>query len=980
MKTHKLLVLILSFIGFGLNAQIGSVNILAEDGQSYLVPLCEITYIFETTDGRAQILIRNGEDVNFLDVGNQLITSTSYDAIIASTCTYIKEFSANGVIETSGRSAVGLCNISLMQEYGSDQALGVAISDGRRINFVDPYSDLINDLLCINKPPSDPSDVFAVDLDLFGTDLLLTMNNGTIHSVDLTDEFEDNYVTGGSINNDCELVLIFSDGPNLTIPFGDCAGADGEPDTDDQQIEIFQITGSQLCLSIEDDGQPTQCVDLSQTLPDPQFIDFFNFSGDELCISLSQDNVPPVCVTLDNLDIDVINDLTFDCVTNELTIDMVEGQDYSVDLSCIAAGDSEVTLECDENGLFTATVGSESATIDLNACGGVGTDDQTIDQLTLVGSVMFISLEDDGEPPLQLDLSDLIGGESSDNQQIQTFNLDCVTGELSIELEDGGGVQTVDLSTCFGGDMGPDVYVVNGSCSDGLVQLLLSDASTVTTSIPCGDEFIDTDDQTLNANWNCTSGILTLELEDDPNGIEIIDMSCVVNTDPGTYIADLECNDSEIDIILTNGAIIETDVACTNGVDLVIDDLNCVDGFIEITTTQPATILTTVPCDVSTELHVVSMACVNDVIEFTMNDASVVITTVPCEEADGVIADIDCVSDVLEIELADGSTITTTVPCGAAVGNDGYLQGVTCTDPSTVVFDLLTAPDITVDLSCVADAYSWDFAAFNAGSQSGLTQTMTNGETLSFETESETVLGLVTGPGNTLNIEMVPGAEGQVIGVSGGVADWVDVDDYIAWGDIDITCAAGVVTFTWPDGSTEVEDLNACGLGGGGGADGVISDLNCNGGFIEIVLADMSTVLTSVTCGMTDTDDQCLNGSLNGSNLELGIDDCPTDITIDLSSLDTDTDDQCLNASFSAGSNQLTIGIDDCPTDVTVDLSDLQDDVMVTSLNPTNLVVTEPTDNQFQVNFVCPPCSGAVPAGALCYEACDGQFIVIVQQ
>ncbi|WP_111684914.1 tail fiber domain-containing protein [Winogradskyella tangerina] len=76
------------------------------------------------------------------------------------------------------------------------------------------------------------------------------------------------------------------------------------------------------------------------------------------------------------------------------------------------------------------------------------TDDQTIDNLTLVGTTLGISLEDDGQPVQTVDLSSLQDGIGTDNQTIDTFSFNAATNVLSLEIEnDGVATQTVDLSS-----------------------------------------------------------------------------------------------------------------------------------------------------------------------------------------------------------------------------------------------------------------------------------------------------------------------------------------------------------------------------------------------------------------------------------------------------------------------------------------------------------------------------------------------------
>lgn len=75
----------------------------------------------------------------------------------------------------------------------------------------------------------------------------------------------------------------------------------------------------------------------------------------------------------------------------------------------------------------------------------VNTDNQTIDNINLVGTVLGISLDNDGVAPATVDLASLQDGTGTDDQQIDTFGLAGNTLGLSIE-DDGQPVQTVNLN------------------------------------------------------------------------------------------------------------------------------------------------------------------------------------------------------------------------------------------------------------------------------------------------------------------------------------------------------------------------------------------------------------------------------------------------------------------------------------------------------------------------------------------------------
>jgi len=75
--------------------------------------------------------------------------------------------------------------------------------------------------------------------------------------------------------------------------------------TDDQVTDVFQLTGTNLELSLENDGVATQTVDLSSlqdgTGTDDQTIDQFGLIGTILGLSLENDGVAPLTVDLSSI-------------------------------------------------------------------------------------------------------------------------------------------------------------------------------------------------------------------------------------------------------------------------------------------------------------------------------------------------------------------------------------------------------------------------------------------------------------------------------------------------------------------------------------------------------------------------------------------------------------------------------------------------------------------------------------------------------
>ncbi len=159
--------------------------------------------------------------------------------------------------------------------------------------------------------------------------------------------------------------------------------------TDDQSIDVFQLNGNNLELSLESDGVATQTVDLSTYLDNTDAQDL-DLSGNTLSL------------------------------TNDGT---------TVDLSGYLDNTDAQTLSF-SNGSLSITGGNS---VDLSALqDGTGTDNQTID---LTNNILSIS---NGN---SVNFSAYI---NTDDQSLTSASL--VGTDLTIEIEDGSGV-TVDLSS-----------------------------------------------------------------------------------------------------------------------------------------------------------------------------------------------------------------------------------------------------------------------------------------------------------------------------------------------------------------------------------------------------------------------------------------------------------------------------------------------------------------------------------------------------
>ena len=183
--------------------------------------------------------------------------------------------------------------------------------------------------------------------------------------------------------------------------------------TDDQTIDLIQLTGNTLELSLEDDGQVPQTVDLSALAnTDNQTIDLLNITSNNLTISLEDDGLAPLTVDLSPY------------------LDNTDNQ--TLDLYQLNGNNLEISLEDD---------GQAPQVVDLSVFAD-NTDDQTFDIVQLTGNTLELSLENDGQATHTIDLSGF--ADNTDDQTIDAFSLSGTNLNLSLE-DDGQATQIVDL-------------------------------------------------------------------------------------------------------------------------------------------------------------------------------------------------------------------------------------------------------------------------------------------------------------------------------------------------------------------------------------------------------------------------------------------------------------------------------------------------------------------------------------------------------
>lgn len=201
-----------------------------------------------------------------------------------------------------------------------------------------------------------PSGASAQTLSFSSPNLSISSGN----SIDISGIDTDNQTL--SVDSTATTYSITIEDGN-SISFAKAAGS-----TDNQTIDTFDLSGNNLRLSLEDDGEAAQTVDLSGYLDntDDQTIDVFQLNGNNLELSLESDGQATQTVDLsgylDNTDAQTLSfaspnlsisggnsiDIsgidtndgvstagTFDDANNELDITVTGGTNFSIDINAV---------------------------------------------------------------------------------------------------------------------------------------------------------------------------------------------------------------------------------------------------------------------------------------------------------------------------------------------------------------------------------------------------------------------------------------------------------------------------------------------------------------------------------------------------------------------------------------------------------------------------------------------------------------------
>jgi len=320
-------------------------------------------------------------------------------------------------------------------------------------------------------------------------------------------------------------------------------------DSDDSEIDLSEYTkdeqeltkaGNLLTLTrvANDDSK----IDLSDYLDntDNQNIDVLNFSNGILTVGIENGNRVDVNIgDLLGTDDQIIKQFEISA-DNKLSIAIENGNGVQeVNLSDYKDNTDNQNLELNQtNNILSLT--NDSTTVDLSGYKD-NTDNQTIDQLSFVGGVLTLAIEDGNSKTVNLGSL-----EGSDDQKINQFEIE--KNILYLKLENSNGVKDVDLSSYLDNTdnqnltLTGDTLVIRDGNSVSLSKYLdNTDNQDLTLSgdtleIEGGEsvnlsKYINTDNQTID-QLSFSSGILTVAIED--GNVKTVNLGSLVGSDDQT--------------------------------------------------------------------------------------------------------------------------------------------------------------------------------------------------------------------------------------------------------------------------------------------------------------------------------------------------------------------------------------------------------------------------------------------------------------
>ena len=251
-----------------------------------------------------------------------------------------------------------------------------------------------------------------------------------------------------------------------------------------------------------------------------------------------------------------------------LQIDIDNGTSALVDLSALQDGvddaDNDPANEFNSGAALNGNTleiidGGGTQSVDLSSLAGTGTDDQNLTGATLTGTALQIDIES-GNPAI-VDLSSLQDGvDDADNDPANEYNTGATLSGNTLEITDGGGTQSVDLSTLAG--TGTDDQNLTGATLTGTaLQIDIESGNPAIVDLSSLQDGVDDADNDP-ANEFITGAALNgnnLEITDG-GGTQSVDLSTLAGTGTDNQNltgATLTGTSLQIDIESGNPAIVD---------------------------------------------------------------------------------------------------------------------------------------------------------------------------------------------------------------------------------------------------------------------------------------------------------------------------------------------------------------------------------------------------------------------------------------
>ncbi|MEM8526919.1 MAG: tail fiber protein [Bacteroidota bacterium] len=404
----------------------GDTTFTVDNGESFYLakynPSNQVEWVTYQNDGDAFVY-----DIA-LDNNNDPIAVGDFDGTFVFDTTTVSAGTANGeifILKHDKNGNFQWVETGTSDDSSSDDGNGVGVDQN---NIIYAIGDYFNTISFSDISLTATGGVDALILRLRSEDGAQAIINNSL------DNSQD-----GDTDPSNEIQRLSFDGSNLEI------SSSNSVDLSDfyQTINILNLNGTTLEISLLNDGESTKTLDLASINTDGQKIDTLRLYGTTLAISLEGDGEIEQTVDLSSLDTD----------TDNQTIDKLNLNGTTLEISLEDDGEADQTVDL--------------ASIDTD------TDNQTIDKLSLNGTTLAISLEDDGESDQTVNLASIDTDDQSLSLNGNVLNIDGGTGvDLTSLLVPIGTIQMWTTETAPSGWLLCDGSTFNTSTYPDLNSVL----------------------------------------------------------------------------------------------------------------------------------------------------------------------------------------------------------------------------------------------------------------------------------------------------------------------------------------------------------------------------------------------------------------------------------------------------------------------------------------------------------------------------